>query len=325
MRFRDHDTECTPGVVRLLSGAHVDWRVNRRILRTSPSGMAVMTTEEFIGKEVSFGPRPVTEEHMLAFCQGINEEGLSFTDPADEDFRAHPMYCVRSIIPASGMCLLNPKAGIDFQRIVHAGIEIRFHQAVLPGDELKTTSSLQGVEEKPKGRLLDVAFRTCNGRGEVVAEGTTCYFERGKGSEQEPANRDGEEDEEYDDSETTREVLLMTEVPTQDDQSILYAEGSGDRFPIHTNDEFARSVGLPGMILHGLCTLALSTALVLQRLNKGWADLSSVSCRFTHIALPGAELRVVGYRANGGNAEFETFDLASNKVLSDGWVRIRSS
>jgi len=286
-----------------------------------------MTTEAFIGKEVSFGPRPVTEEHILAFCKGINEEAATFVDPTADGFRAHPMYCVRSIIPASGMCLLNPKAGIDFQRIVHAGIEIRFHQSVLPGDELKTTSSLQSVEVKPKGRLLDVAFRTCNSRGEVVAEGTTCYFERGKSAESESESGEGgsEEDGDYDDSETTREVLVMTEVPTLDNQSVLYAEGSGDRFPIHTNDDFARSVGLPGMILHGLCTLAISTSTVLGRLKKDWADLSSVSCRFTYIALPGSELRVVGYRAMGGNAEFETFDLASNKVLSDGWVRIRSS
>jgi acyl dehydratase len=35
-----------------------------------------------------------------------------------------------------------------------------------------------------------------------------------------------------------------------------YAEASGDPNPIHTDEEFAKSVGLPGVILHGLYTMA---------------------------------------------------------------------
>jgi acyl dehydratase len=35
-----------------------------------------------------------------------------------------------------------------------------------------------------------------------------------------------------------------------------YAEASGDPNPIHTDPEFAKSVGLPGIILHGLWTMA---------------------------------------------------------------------
>jgi len=35
-----------------------------------------------------------------------------------------------------------------------------------------------------------------------------------------------------------------------------YAEASGDPNPIHTDPEFAKSVGLPGVILHGLYSMA---------------------------------------------------------------------
>src|SRR6202012_3138145 len=35
-----------------------------------------------------------------------------------------------------------------------------------------------------------------------------------------------------------------------------YAGASGDFNPIHLDDEFARAVGLPGRILHGLWTMA---------------------------------------------------------------------
>jgi acyl dehydratase len=35
-----------------------------------------------------------------------------------------------------------------------------------------------------------------------------------------------------------------------------YAEASGDMNPIHIDEEFAKSVGLPGCILHGLWSMA---------------------------------------------------------------------
>ena len=35
-----------------------------------------------------------------------------------------------------------------------------------------------------------------------------------------------------------------------------YAEASGDPNPIHTDPDFAKQVGLPGVILHGLWTMA---------------------------------------------------------------------
>ena len=38
--------------------------------------------------------------------------------------------------------------------------------------------------------------------------------------------------------------------------TVRYAGASGDFNPIHVDEEFARSVGLPGRILHGLWTMA---------------------------------------------------------------------
>jgi len=43
------------------------------------------------------------------------------------------------------------------------------------------------------------------------------------------------------------------------DRSMLksYADASGDQNPIHQNEEFAISVGLPNVIAHGMLTMAL--------------------------------------------------------------------
>jgi acyl dehydratase len=43
------------------------------------------------------------------------------------------------------------------------------------------------------------------------------------------------------------------------DRALLkqYADASGDQHPIHQNEEFALSVGLPNVIAHGMLTMAL--------------------------------------------------------------------
>ena len=277
-----------------------------------------MTTQDFIGKEVGFGPNEITSDAIRSFCTGINEEEEVFTDPSDPDFRAHPFHCVTSIIPASGMSIMHPNAGINFQQIVHAGMEIHFREPIRSGDQISSTAVLDTIEQKQNGRLLGFTFATHNADGATIADGKTLYYERAE-------SRAGSADDEGADDEETATVLMVKEIDTLPNQSILYAEGSGDRFPIHTSDEFARSVGLPGVILHGLCTLALSTRAVVRRVTKGnWSRLTSVSCRFTKIALPGERLRIIAYRSIDGGADFETYNLSGSTVISEGRATFRN-
>ena len=43
-----------------------------------------------------------------------------------------------------------------------------------------------------------------------------------------------------------------------------YADASGDQNPIHQNEEFAKAVGLPNVIAHGMLTMALVGNFVTQ-------------------------------------------------------------
>ena len=277
-----------------------------------------MATTDFVGKKVVFGPTAVTADSIAAFCKGINEDNDHFTVSSHADFRAHPFHCVTSIIPASGMSIMHPEAEINFQKIVHAGIQINFHSAICNGDQILSTAILEQIENKESGRLLSFSFATRSEDGTLLADGTTSYFERGdgsgKGAKLEP------EDEE------TSTVLMVKDIDTLPNQSLLYAEGSGDRFPIHTSDDFARSVGLPGMILHGLCTLALTTRTVVKRSAEGdWNRLKAVSCRFSKIAQPGERLRVIAYRNRSEAVDFETYNMSGNTVISDAYATFHSN
>ena len=54
-------------------------------------------------------------------------------------------------------------------------------------------------------------------------------------------------------------------VHVDDDQTFRYRDASGDQMPIHVDEDFAKNVGLPGIIAHGLCTMAMTSQAVIQR------------------------------------------------------------
>ncbi len=64
-----------------------------------------------------------------------------------------------------------------------------------------------------------------------------------------------------------------------------YAGASGDFNPIHIDEDFARGVGLPGRILHGLYTMA-QVARAVSDAGGGPQSLRSLSVQFRGMVLP---------------------------------------
>ncbi len=75
------------------------------------------------------------------------------------------------------------------------------------------------------------------------------------------------------------------------DRALLkaYADASGDQNPIHQNEEFAVSVGLPNVIAHGMLTMALVGKYV-SDFAGGSANVLEYSARFTKpVIVPNGE------------------------------------
>jgi len=75
--------------------------------------------------------------------------------------------------------------------------------------------------------------------------------------------------------------------------TIHYAGASGDFNPIHIDEEFARQVGLPGRILHGLWTMA-QVARAQTEAAGGPAHLRRLSVQFRGMGVPEREVVVNG-------------------------------
>jgi acyl dehydratase len=86
-----------------------------------------------------------------------------------------------------------------------------------------------------------------------------------------------------------------------------YAGASGDFNPIHIDPEFAKQVGLPGNILHGLYMMAL-----VARANANFADgdpraLKRLSVEFRGLGIPEQQIIVSG----------EVKEVDGNRILTE--------
>ena len=85
----------------------------------------------------------------------------------------------------------------------------------------------------------------------------------------------------------------LTELKVTPDRhlTVRYAGASGDFNPIHIDEEFARSVGLPGRILHGLWTMA-QVARAQTEAAGGPERLKRLSVQFRGMGVPEQEVVV---------------------------------
>src|SRR5258708_37923178 len=88
------------------------------------------------------------------------------------------------------------------------------------------------------------------------------------------------------------EMATLSRTVTQE-QISAYAEASGDLNPIHVNEEFARMVGLPGTIAHGMLDMGILAEAV-ARWAGGYDRVAAISCRFSKPLLPGDTITCTG-------------------------------
>jgi acyl dehydratase len=106
--------------------------------------------------------------------------------------------------------------------------------------------------------------------------------------------------------------------------TVRYAGASGDFNPIHIDEEFARSVGLPGRILHGLWTMA-QVARAQTEAAGGPEHLKRLSVQFRGMGLPEQEVVVTGTvrEAADGRAVIDTVaEQAGNQIIRNAEAEV---
>ncbi|MGY6499178.1 MAG: MaoC/PaaZ C-terminal domain-containing protein [Microcella sp.] len=121
------------------------------------------------------------------------------------------------------------------------------------------------------------------------------------------------------------ETLTLTR-----DALVRYAGASGDFNPIHYRDDVAASVGLPGVLAHGMLTMGVAIGAVTDWLDaRGW--VTDYQVRFTRPVVvdpsEGAEVQVVATvgAIDDDEARIDlTVSYGGQTVLGKAQARIRS-
>jgi acyl dehydratase len=80
-----------------------------------------------------------------------------------------------------------------------------------------------------------------------------------------------------------------------------YAAASGDPNPIHTDPDFAEKAGLPGVILHGLWTMAQVARANTAAAGGDPRSLKRLSVQFRGMGFPEQEVTVTGTVTEAGD------------------------
>jgi acyl dehydratase len=248
----------------------------------------------------------------------VTEEALRSYADATDDVPGGPAFAIvpvwRSIAPAS-RAVASDEAR---QRVVHYEQDMLLHRPIEAGMTLVSQATPIALLGRPNGTSLVIKTETRTEDGELVNEQYVTEFFRGieaaeNRGDRAPAHR----------LEVDGAPFAEIAYPVAEDQTIRYAAASGDDFAIHLDDDFARKVGLPGRIVHGLCTMAFAGRAVLEAaLVNDPATIRRLAVRFSAPLYPGDSVTTRVWRVNGGYG-FECLDGAGKPVLKDGLAELR--
>lgn len=180
--------------------------------------------------------------------------------------------------------------------LVHGEQDMHFHRPLVPGMALRTTAEPLSVRVSGSGTRVTSLARSTDESGAPVVDQYFTVFLRGydgggSGGPDKP-------DHDFPDDLRGGSPVATYSIHVDDDQTFRYRDASGDTNPIHVDEAFARNVGLPGIIVHGLCTMAMTSQAVLQTVAGGDPSrLRRLAVRFAANVLPGNDVEVAVYDA----------------------------
>ncbi|MBS1676325.1 MAG: MaoC family dehydratase N-terminal domain-containing protein [Actinobacteria bacterium] len=264
------------------------------------------------------GRFPVERSRSIAYAEATNDPIRSHLDGT----YAPPLFAVVAAIDplvAAIRSIVPPDA---VMRGVHGEQDMIFHRPIVPGETLEVRSIGVGVRVRSSGTVAIVKAEIRGERGDLVNEQWMSYFVRGVIAEGDAGEGMPEQGDRG-----SGEAEPRTCVQTIDeDQTFRYADASGDRMPIHLDADVARSVGLPGIIVHGLCTMAFTSHAVINSFADGDPTrLRRHFVRFAGILEPGQAITTTLRKADGGPPQailFETRAANGDLVIRDGLAEI---
>lgn len=275
---------------------------------------------ERIGTTMKAHTAVVDAERARRYAAATNDDNPAYLSGAC----VPPVFAVVPTWPAlleANAAMIPPEA---MPAVVHGEQDMWFWRPLVPGTVLTTTATLHSVRVGSSGTRFTAHLLGRDAAGAPVVEIYNTAFIRGM-SDGVSAGPD-KPDHTFPEAARRHPVADYT-VHMDADQTFRYAEASGDTMPIHLDEEAARAAGLPGIIVHGLCTMAVcSQAVVRTVCGSDPARLRRLAVRFARNVLPDSDVVVSIYDAGaaGDGRHAYAFEAHSRGelVISNGRAEV---
>ena len=273
-----------------------------------------------------YGPdaRLVDPDRAVAYARATNDDGPASGLGNGSAPRLVPplfavvptwdttMAAVHDAVPAEAMGML-----------LHLSQDMHFVRPLIAGEELLTDALIRAIRARRAGAQITVEVTSRIDSGAVVLRQYATMFIRGLGG----GESGGDEAPGHAFPSAGRpEPSAERTVHIDADQTLRYAEASGDGNRIHRDGSFAREMGLPGIIVHGMCTMAFCCRSVLAETAGGDpALLRRLAVKFSRPVLPDSDLTTTLFAGGqAGDRRRVLFEARSRGevVIKDGLAEI---
>ena len=273
-----------------------------------------------LGKEYPPAVIEVTQAAIQNYARACNDDNPRYFDPAvPGGIVAPPMFAVVATWIPVISAMTDPELRADLLRLLHTVQEMEFLAPIRPGDQISATARIAAIENVPGGESLTLELSAANQRGEPVNRTRFTVLIRGRRTpEPRPLPT----------SEAARGAPLAVVTQTIDrDQTFRYAEASGDRNPIHVDENVAKMAGLPGIIVHGLCTMAFVSRAVIEQVCAGDPlRLKRLAVNFSRPVFPGDSITTSIWPAGDAHGlhcfSFATVNPEGLAVIRNGTAEV---
>jgi acyl dehydratase len=266
-----------------------------------------------VGAEAPALGQVLDARRVMAYSAALGEADPRCYDTPREDLPVHPVFPVcyewEPLQPVRNLPELKPV----YPRLVHAQHDIAIHRPLRAGEKVRTTARLVAATARAPGAFVVFRCETRDAAGAAVITSDYAYLYRGVALD----GPDARLVDLADPRPLDVKLAPVGEIPVAATAAHVYTECARIWNPIHTDIAYARAAGLPGIILHGTATLALSVSRALRLHDIEWRRVRNVSCRFSGMVLMPSTLTLHAGRA-GSEIAFETANDNGDRVISRG-------
>jgi acyl dehydratase len=265
----------------------------------------------------------IDADRTRAYAAATNDD-----NPAYESGKyAPPVFGVVPTWEAMGLAVADVVPADALMMVVHGEQDMWFHRPLVPGLRLATSAQPHSIRVGGSGTrfTIKVASTDADG-GALVLEQYITMFIRGMAD----GESGGPEKPDHTFPEEARGARVAElSVHVDDDQTYRYRDASGDQMPIHVDENFAKMVGLPGIIAHGLCTMAMNSQAVIKTVADGDPSrLKRLAVRFAKNVFPGNDVVTTIYDAGPAEGTRRAFAFEATSqgdlVIANGRAEIEA-